>query len=113
MNFLSSLFGAGAPQIDIETYLEEYYKQNNHVLIDVRTAREFKSGHLPKAKHIALNEIQAKLRQIPKNKTVIVVCQTGSRSGIAARNLIKAGYEDVINLKGGLSRWQRLGHPVK
>lgn len=113
MNFLSSLFGGGAPQIDIETYLEEYYKQNNHVLIDVRTAREFKSGHLPRAKNIPLNDIQGKLQQIPKDKTVILVCQTGNRSGSAARTLLKVGYENVINLKGGTGRWQRLGHPVK
>jgi rhodanese-related sulfurtransferase len=113
MKFLSKLFGGGMPQIDIETYLEEYYQQNNHVLIDVRTAREFKSGHIPRAKNIALKDIGAKLQEIPEDKPVILVCQTGGRSSAATRTLMQAGYENVINLKGGTSRWQGLGHPVK
>ena len=113
MNFLGKLFGGGAEQINIEAYLEDYYKKNNHVLIDVRTAGEFKRGHLPNAKNIPLNEVSAKLSKIPKDKTVILVCQTGNRSNMAARTLKQAGYEDVINLAGGTSRWQRLGHPVK
>jgi rhodanese-related sulfurtransferase len=113
MNFLSKLFGGGAPQLDIEAYLEDYYKQNNHVLIDVRTEREFKGGHVQGARNIPLNEIGAKLRLIPKDKTVILVCQSGSRSNVAARTLMQAGYENVINLRGGTGRWRRLGHPVK
>ena len=113
MNFLNKLMSGGAKQINIETYLQDYYKQSNHILIDVRTVGEFKTGHLPNAKNIPLNEISAKLSNIPKNKTVVVVCQTGSRSNFAARTLKQAGYEDVINLSGGTSRWQRMGHPLK
>lgn len=112
MNFLNKLI-SGAQQINIEAYLENYYKQNNHVLIDVRTVGEFKTGHLPNAKNIPLNEVANKLSKIPKNKTVILVCQTGNRSNFAAKTLKQAGYEDVINLTGGTSRWQRMGHPVK
>jgi len=113
MNFLSKLMSGGAKQINIETYLQDYYKQDNHVLIDVRTVSEFRTGYLPNAKNIPLNEISAKLSKIPKDKTVIVVCQTGSRSSFAARTLKNAGYEDVINLSGGTSRWQRMGQPLK
>ena len=110
--FLSKLF-AGVPSIDIETYLDEYEGKNNHVLIDVRTPNEFKSGHVAKAKNIPLNTISKKMKNIPKDKPVVLICRTGNRSGMAARQLAGAGYENIINLKGGMMRWQAQGHPLK
>jgi rhodanese-related sulfurtransferase len=89
---------AGVPQMNMERYMQEYHQQNNHLLIDVRTVAEFKSGHMEKAKNIPLNTIAKKINSIPKDKTVVLVCRTGSRSGMAARQLANAGYENVINL---------------
>lgn len=103
----------GAPSIDIDTYVQEYQGQNNHVLIDVRTPDEFKSGHVAKSKNIPLNTISKKMGNIPKDKPVVLICKTGTRSGMAARQLLGAGYENVINLKGGVTRWQADGHPLK
>ncbi len=110
--FLSKLF-AGVPSMDIDTYLADYQGKNNHILIDVRTPDEFKSGHVAKAKNIPLNTISKKMKSIPKDKTVVLMCRTGNRSGMAARQLASAGYDNVINLKGGILRWQGDGHPVK
>jgi len=113
LKFLMNLFTGGTPQMDIDTYMNEYHNKNNHVLIDVRTPGEFKSGHVAKAKNIPLNTISKKMSSIPKDKTVVLICRSGSRSGMAARQLANAGYENVINLKGGVMRWQGLGHPLK
>lgn len=110
--FLSSLF-KGVPSIDIDTYIAEYQGKNNHVLIDVRTPDEFKSGHVAKAKNIPLNTISKKMKSIPKDKPVVLICRTGSRSGMAARQLAGAGYENILNLKGGVMRWQADGHSLK
>lgn len=113
MNILKQLFGGGTlPQIDIETYIHDHEKEN-HVLIDVRSVGEFKSGHLPKARNIPLEELERKLDGIPKDKPVILVCWSGSRSASATRYLIKAGYENVHNLKGGTMLWQMQGKPMK
>ncbi len=110
--FLKQLF-AGAPSIDIDTYMQDYHGQNNHVLIDVRTPGEFKSGHVAKAKNIPLDSISKQMKKIPKDKTVVLMCRSGSRSGMAARQLAGAGYENILNLKGGMMRWQAKGHPLK
>lgn len=113
MDFLRQIFGLGnMPQIDIESYIKDYEK-SNHILIDVRSPNEFKAGHLPKAKNIPLGDLNNKLESIPKDKPVILVCWSGSRSASATRSLLKAGYENVLNLKGGTMRWQMQGKPLK
>lgn len=110
--FLRQLFSS-VPSMDIETYLSDYKGKNNHILIDVRTPKEFKSGHVAKAKNIPLNTISKKMNNIPKDKTVVLMCRTSNRSGMAARQLAAAGYDNIINLKGGILLWQAKGHPVK
>lgn len=95
LKWLSSLFQAP----DIEGYLSQ-----NAVIIDVRSPGEFKSGHVRGSKNIPLNQIGQKVEAIKKwNKPVIACCRSGNRSGIAARQLKKAGI-DVIN--GG--SWQNV-----
>jgi phage shock protein E len=64
------------------------------VIIDVRTANEFRQGHLQGSKNIPLNEIRSKLEMISKwNKPVITVCLSGSRSANAKSILASAGIE--------------------
>lgn len=113
MNILKQLFGGGnLSQVDIETYLADYEKES-HILIDVRTSGEYKAGHLPKAKNIPLDELPNKLDSIPKDKPVILVCWSGSRSASATQMLVQAGYDNVHNLKGGTMRWQMMGKAMK
>jgi rhodanese-related sulfurtransferase len=112
VNILKQFFGGGMPEISIDDYIKDYEKEN-HLLIDVRTTGEFKTGHLPKAKSIPLNELENALESIPKDKPVILVCWSGSRSASATRLLAKAGYENVYNLKGGTMFWQMQGKPLK
>lgn len=112
MDFLKRLFGSDLASINATQYEQEYFKKNNHVLIDVRTAQEFKGGHIQGAKNIPLHEVAGKLKQIPRDKTVVVVCQSGSRSKSACRMLKDAGYENVINLSGGTFGWRMKGKPV-
>jgi rhodanese-related sulfurtransferase len=47
-----------------------------------------------------------------KNRTVVVLCQSGARSDKAVRQLAAAGFEDVYSLEGGISAWQAAGLPV-
>ncbi|MEL6308308.1 MAG: rhodanese-like domain-containing protein [Chloroflexota bacterium] len=109
LKMLSNLFGGGVESIDIDTYLAEYKPNKNHVLIDVRTPKEFKAERVANAKNIPLNTISKNINKIPKDKPVILMC----RSGMAARQLVNAGYENIVNLKGGILRWKAQGHPVK
>lgn len=82
---------------------------NGAVVIDVRTAGEFRSGHLPQARNIPLSELSEEIgRQVPdKNCAVLVHCQAGGRSEMAKRRLQKMGYANVHNL-GSLARAQQI-----
>ena len=80
-------------------------------VIDVREAWEFESGHVPNAKHIALNTIPEHLGLIPKDKKVWIICQSGGRSMTAANYLEAQGF-DVVSGAGGTGSWIGSGKPV-
>lgn len=83
-------------------------------IVDVRSAEEFAAGHLRDAKHIALADLGNRIGELDKskNRTVVVVCQTGARSDKAARQLQAAGFADVHSLDGGLAAWTAAGLPL-
>jgi rhodanese-related sulfurtransferase len=81
-------------------------------LLDVRTAGEYKQGHISGAELISLDELSQKIARIPKGREIICICESGSRSSVAARRLNAVGYK-VSNMRGGMSRWVRAGLPVK
>ena len=85
------------------------------VVVDVCEAEEFAAGHVGGAKHIALNQLEERLPQLVKNKTLplILVCQTGARAGRALAVAKKLGYEKAQSLAGGLSAWKGDNLPVE
>jgi rhodanese-related sulfurtransferase len=81
------------------------------MLIDVRESHEYRAGHAPGAKHIALSVIERRLNEIPKEREILVICQSGMRSAQAAKELAANGYQ-VVNVSGGMANWQRSGLKV-
>jgi phage shock protein E len=74
------------------------------LLVDVRTDGEFAAGHLETAKNIPLHSLGGRLSELPKNRSIVLYCQSGARSARAASILKGAGFEKVYDL-GGMSRW--------
>ena len=76
------------------------YLKNGAMVIDVRTASEFGSGHLPNAINVPLDQIETALpRQVTdKNKFLLLHCQSGIRSGMAKTKLKHLGYTNSFNL---------------
>lgn len=74
-------------------------------VIDVREDWEFNLGALPGAGHIVMNDIPDSLDQLPKDKPVVFVCHTGRRSMAVTDWVEGQGYDNVINLTGGVMRW--------
>jgi rhodanese-related sulfurtransferase len=89
--------------------------QPGALVLDVREASEFAAGHLPRARHIPLAELDARVTEIAKfkDKPVVITCRSGARSGSACRKLKNAGFNNVYNLKGGLGAWQQASLPVE
>jgi hydroxyacylglutathione hydrolase len=81
-------------------------------LIDVRSAAEWSSRHIPQAAHHFLGKLPQSLHRLAHNKPVVTQCQSGMRSSVAASLLSNAGFE-VINLAGGFAAWQKAELPVE
>ncbi len=81
-------------------------------IIDVRNQEEFVSGHLPKAKNIALADFEKHIASIAKDKPVLLVCANGMRSRAAARILKKSGITQVFSMAGGMVEWGKAGLPL-
>jgi hydroxyacylglutathione hydrolase len=81
-------------------------------VVDVRNESEWAHGHLPGALHIPVGYLTQRLSEIPRGRPVVVQCQGGSRSAIAAGVLLSHGVRDVINLRGGYDEWRREALPV-
>jgi len=81
------------------------YLKNGAMLVDVRTASEFASGHLPNAVNVPLGGIESALPRLveDKKRVLLLHCQSGMRSGLAKRTLTRMGYTQVFNL-GSLTR---------
>jgi len=75
-------------------------------VVDVRSSEEFRDGFYPGAVNIPVQDIARRLGELKKDKTVVLYCASGARSGMAARMLKQAGYADVINA-GGLGDMPR------
>ena len=78
-------------------------------LIDVREKHEFQSGHIPGAINIPLSHMEllkSKTSEWDPGDSINLYCRSGSRSAIAARQLRKLGFQQVIHLQGGLMRWK-------
>lgn len=80
-------------------------KEKNKQFIDVRTPGEYKSNHISEFKNIPLNTLRQNIKGLSKDKEIIVICQSGMRSGQASKQLRKMGFENVTNVKGGMSAW--------
>jgi rhodanese-related sulfurtransferase len=84
-------------------------------VLDVRTANEFKGGHIKNALQADWTDRQEfaeRLKYIDKDKPVYVYCLVGSRSTSAADWMRQTGFKNVIELTGGINAWKRAGKPV-
>ena len=84
------------------------------VVIDVREAEAFQSGHIVNARHVALDTFDPGKPPLSKLKTkpVLAVCDTGVRSAKAAGTLREQGFEKAFSLKGGLAAWRTQNLPL-
>jgi hydroxyacylglutathione hydrolase len=82
------------------------------LVVDVRAESEWDAGHLPGAMHIPLPDLEARLDEVPADREVILQCQGGGRSAIAASLLKARGRDRVANLAGGYTAWVGAGLPV-
>ena len=91
-------------------------KQKGFVLVDVRGPDEHMSGYIPGTDfNIDFREMQARHRELKANldQHIVVYCQSGHRSNIAAETLMGLGYQYVYNVEGSMNAWEEAGYPIQ
>ncbi len=85
------------------------------VVVDVRTADEFKDGHIKGAKNIDIlsDDFESQLTKLDKTQPTLVHCQAGGRSMRALKVFEKLGFEHLIHLDEGFGGWEAAGKPVE
>jgi rhodanese-related sulfurtransferase len=86
---------------------KEFEQKKGMMLLDIRSDKEYKQGHIPGAAHVPLSEIGERVKKLKKDKELVVYCQNGSRSIWAIKRLMGMGYKNLFNLKGGYNAWKR------
>lgn len=98
-------YGGGV--IFAEQIPEEEYKKM--FIIDARDKGQFDKSHIPGAVNIEWRQVLNKRNEIPKNKPVLIYCNTGSLSAQAGFALRMAGYDNLRILQGGFEEWKTKG----
>ena len=85
------------------------------LLVDVREESEWAAGHIPGAIHLGKGVIERDVEQkVPDtSQEIVLYCGGGFRSALAADNLQKMGYTNVLSMDGGWRGWREAGHPVE
>jgi len=112
MGFLSNLFGPSVPNITTEELSKKLKFGKHPLVLDVRQPDEFRAGHVGGAKLIPLNELPRRMKELPKGREIVCICDSGSRSISAAKTLAKEGFS-VLNVQGGMLAWRRAKLPVQ
>jgi phage shock protein E len=91
IEFLKKLLGLG-PSVDIQALIAQGAK-----IVDVRTPAEYKDGHVKDSINLPLQTLGSQMNKLKKDEIIITCCRSGSRSGMARRQLQAAGFTQVYN----------------
>ena len=106
----SSHQNIAVPEITVEEAYQKY--QEGVLVLDVRTPEEYNQGHIQNAKNIPLDELNARISELSTDQEMVVICKSGNRSHEAVVILLKAGFQKVSTVVGGMNNWKAAGYPV-
>jgi rhodanese-related sulfurtransferase len=93
--------------------VDEAYQmyQDGTFVLDVRTQEEWNEYHVPNTTLIPLDELAARVGELPKDQPIVVVCRSGNRSQTGRDILLQAGF-NATSVNGGLNAWRDSGYPI-
>ncbi len=101
--------------LEVQVFKEKMSKLGeNAVLLDVRTADEVEQGKINGALHIDFYQdgFESKVNSLDKNGAYFIYCGSGVRSNKTANLMVKNGFTQVYDLKGGIGAWKQAGEPI-
>ncbi|WP_455217855.1 rhodanese-like domain-containing protein [Kaarinaea lacus] len=81
-------------------------------MIDVREINEIAAGTVPGAEPMPMASIPARMHELSRDEEVVFICRSGARSAQVCMFLQQQGFENVINLRGGMMSWTRSGQQI-
>ncbi|PFG11941.1 MBL fold metallo-hydrolase [Bacillus sp. es.036] len=93
--------------------LKDVYDKEDVYVVDIRKENEWNAGHIPGANHHMLGYLEDQAKNIPEDKTVVVHCQSGTRSAIGTSLLQSLGFKDILNYSGGFAAWEKNGDKIE
>jgi len=97
---------------EINTGLGYQKVQEGAFLLDVRTPEEWVEYHVDGATLIPLDELEARVDEVPFDREVVVMCNSGNRSVVGRDILLAAGHTQVTSMAGGIQGWMAAGYPT-
>ena len=106
---------AGHKDIDPATFDQLRRNDTNTVVLDVRTKKEYREGHIPGAVLLDFNSpnFDEEVAKLDKSKTYLVHCAAGGRSTKACKKMERLDFSKLYNLEGGMGAWKKAGKPVE
>jgi rhodanese-related sulfurtransferase len=83
------------------------------LVLDVREPAEWAQGHVPGATLIPLGELAARTGELPRDRSIVVICRSGNRSAEGRDILLGAGFASVTSVRGGVTAWAAAGLPLE
>jgi rhodanese-related sulfurtransferase len=101
--------------LPLEVQVEEAYQmvQDGAFLLDVREQSEWDDYHAPQATLIPLGELASRVDELPRDRDIVVICNSGNRSQEGRDILLDAGFERVTSSAGGIIAWAKAGYPTE
>ncbi len=101
---------AAASEVTVDQAYEMY--QSGTFTLDVRTQEEWDEYHAPNTTLIPLDELEARISELPKDQEILVICRSGNRSQQGRDILLAAGF-NATSMTGGLKEWSAKGYPLE
>lgn len=86
--------------------------KSNAIILDIRENKEFIKGHLLKSNNIELNKLMEKIKKIPKNQIILLVCKTNMQLYNATKIIKISKHVNIYVLDGNIESWKQLGMPI-
>jgi rhodanese-related sulfurtransferase len=113
MLLIPSFFKGRAGRAVSSSEAVQMVNQKDAILIDLRSADQFKAGAIAQSRNIPAADLDAKASTLPKDKPVILVCDTGRSAPRSVAVLRKHGINEAYTLQGGIQGWLQSSLPVK
>ena len=112
MSFLRNLMGAGVPSVTVHEAAEMQGDDGGALIVDVREPNEYMQLRAKGAVLLPLGRLNSRVKDLPRDRELLLMCRTGGRSQNATQFLQAQGFDNVTNVSGGVVAWHNAALPT-